>query len=66
MFLDFHRTSKGAFVISADVKVAIGQFDAFYMRYVAACRELHAIPLTKPELLALIGALAERAIATLH
>jgi hypothetical protein len=25
MFLDFHRTSKGAFVISADVKVAIGQ-----------------------------------------
>jgi hypothetical protein len=44
----------------------VSPFDAFYMRYVAACRELHAIPLTKPELLALIGALAERAIATLH
>jgi hypothetical protein len=36
------------------------------MRYVAACRELRALPLTRSELLALIDCLAEHAAATLH
>jgi hypothetical protein len=42
------------------------RFDVFYRRYVAACRELRAMPLTKSELVALIGCLAERVAATLH
>jgi hypothetical protein len=42
------------------------RFEDFYSRYVAACLELRAIPLTKLELLTLIGALAERPFAILH
>jgi hypothetical protein len=41
-------------------------FEGFYRRYVGACQELRAMPLTKSELLALIGALAERVVATPH
>jgi hypothetical protein len=41
-------------------------FDVFYRRYVAACRELRAMPLTKPEVRALIECLAQRVVATLH
>jgi hypothetical protein len=40
-------------------------FDVFYRRYVAACLELRAVPLTRSELLALIDCLARRAAATL-
>ena len=41
-------------------------FDLFYSRYVAECEALGVAPLPPGQLLALIGALVERATALIH